>query len=289
MQYTNIFHTLKKELQSSYSQREAETIAFWLLEDVAGLTRSDVLMGRADLLSDELIGRLQQMVRRIAQGEPVQYVLGYTDFCNLRIGVAPGVLIPRPETADMVEMCRQFAPTHIYDLCTGSGCIALALKKMFPKATVEGWDISDKALDIARQNAEDLELDVTFRHVDVLDGSSPPVGMSRRGIGLLISNPPYVCDSERAEMERNVLEHEPAEALFVPDDDPLLFYRAIATWGHYLLSDGGHVMVETNRRYAHDVADLFRSKGYDEAEVLKDCFSNDRMVQCQKISTAVVQ
>lgn len=285
MPHNDFFHTLKRELQRSYSQREAETVAFWLLEDVAGLTRNDVLMGRADLLSDELIVRLQQMARRIAQGEPVQYVLGYADFCGLRIGVEPGVLIPRPETEDMVEMCRPFAPTHIYDLCTGSGCIALALKKMFPTATVEGWDISEKALDIARKNAENLQLDVTFRHVDVLDLSSLPIEGSRREAGLLVSNPPYVCDSERAEMEPNVLEHEPHEALFVTDDDPLLFYRAIAAWGCHLLSDGGHVMVETNRRYACDVADLFRTQGYDEVQVLKDWYGNERMVQARRKTT----
>ena len=285
MHDNNLFHSLKRELQRSHSPREAETIAFWLLEDVAGLTRNDVLMGRADLLSDELIGRLQQMVRRVAQGEPVQYVLGYADFCGLRIGVEPGVLIPRQETEGMVETCRQFAPTHIYDLCTGSGCIALALKKMFPSATVEGWDISDKALGIARKNAENLQLDVTFRHVDVLALSSLPVEESRKGADLLISNPPYVCDSERAEMEPNVLGHEPHEALFVPDDDPLLFYRAIAAWGCHLLSDGGHVMVETNRRYAHDVADLFRSQGYDEVQVMKDWYGNDRMVQARRKTT----
>ncbi len=285
MHDNDLFHTLKRELQRSHSQREAETIAFWLLEDVAGLTRNDVLMDRADLLSGELIGRLQQMARRVAQGEPVQYVLGYADFCGLRIGVEPGVLIPRQETEGMVETCREFAPTHIYDLCTGSGCIALALKKMFPSATVEGWDISDKALDIARKNAENLQLDVTFRHVDVLALSSLPVEESRKGAGLLISNPPYVCDSERAEMEPNVLDHEPHEALFVPDDDPLLFYRAIAAWGCRLLSDGGHVMVETNRRYAYDVADLFRSQGYDEVLVMKDWYGNDRMVQARRKTT----
>ena len=270
---------LKNELQGSHSQREAETIAFWLLEDVAGLSRNDVLMGRADLLSHEIIDRLQQMIRRISQGEPEQYVLGYADFCDLRIGVEPGVLIPRPETEDMVNMCQSFAPSHILDLCTGSGCIALALKKMFSNAEVEGWDISDKALEIARKNAKDLGLDVTFRKVDVLNLASFPIGESQKGTNLLISNPPYVCHKERATMERNVLEHEPSEALFVPDDDPLLFYRAIVTWGQRLLCDSGRVMVETNRLYAHEVAELFRNSGYDDVHVWMDRYSNDRVVQ----------
>ena len=276
---TDFYRQMKRQLCSSLSEREAEAVVFWLLEDVAGLTRNDVLMGRADTLSASHKSRLQQMADRISKGEPVQYVLGYADFDNLRIGVAPGVLIPRPETEDMVSMCQTFSPSRILDLCTGSGCIALALKNRFPNAVVEGWDISDKALEIARQNALDLGLDVCFRKTNVLDIPFSSERGEEGEVSLLISNPPYICSNEIAEMERNVLEHEPAEALFIPGDDPFLFYRAIAAWGKSLLCDGGHVMVEINRNYAHEVAELFSNSGYDDVHVWKDRYGNNRVVQ----------
>lgn len=277
----DLYHNMKRQLCSALDEGEATAVAFWLLEEVAGLTRSDVLMGRADELGSDTENRLQAMTQRIAQGEPVQYVLGHADFCGLRIGVAPGVLIPRPETEELVGMCNSLSPSRILDLCTGSGCIALALKNRFPQASVEGWDLSDEALHIARQNTEALGLDVCFRKVDVLGHPSPDETEQGEKVSLLVSNPPYVCESERADMEERVLGHEPSMALFVPDDDALLFYRAIARWGQKLLCDGGRVVVEINRRYGSEVATLFREQGYSEVEVRQDQFGNDRMVMAQ--------
>ena len=279
---SDFFHTLLRTLQASLSDAEAQTVAFWLLDDVAGLSRSDVLLGRADLLPTGLKARLEQMGGRIAAGEPVQYVLGHTDFCGLRIGVAPGVLIPRPETEDVVESCYGFSPRRIYDLCTGSGCMALALKHRFPAAQVEGWDLSEQALQTACENAERLQLDVTFRRVDVLNIPDGPKGEENRETSLLVSNPPYVCESERGSMQAVVLDHEPAEALFVPDDDALRYYRAIARWGRVLLRDGDPIVVEVNRRFATDVARLLESEGYAETRVLDDRYGNQRTVQARR-------
>ena len=280
---------LKMHLWGTLSQRETDAVLFWIIEETTGLSRTDVITKRLSNIDCQQAEQLRNFVGRVAKGEPVQYVLGYTDFCGLRIGVEPGVLIPRPETEDLVHLCTEQLPSDshgkhpcIIDLCTGSGCIALAMKHLIPNAIVEGWDISGKALETAQKNAADLDLDVTFRKVDVLNPASPSMMGSRREATLLVSNPPYVCESERAEMERNVLEHEPSLALFVPDDDPLRFYRAIAQTGQRLLQPGGKVVVEINQRFGHEVITLFESSGYIFAAVLKDRYGKDRFVLAHK-------
>ena len=264
-------------------------------------------LGLLDLRGGRRERELEEQLVRLESGEPIQYVLGSVEWCGMKIGVEPGVLIPRPETEEMVQMLgsrvgKRGTTTRILDLCTGSGCIALAMKQKFPEAYVEGWDISDKALSIAKKNAETLNLDVEFRKVDVLQfkGSSrghealnvlllaTKRGLSLqrsflqgdfKGFSLIISNPPYVCQEEKKEMDRNVLEHEPHEALFVPNDDPLVFYRAIAQIGEMLLDENGVLMCETNRRFGKEVADLLKEKKYRNIKLTKDLFGNDRFVE----------
>ena len=242
-------------------------------------------LGLLDLRGGRRERELEEQLVRLESGEPIQYVLGSVEWCGMKIGVEPGVLIPRPETEEMVQMLgsrvgKRGTTTRILDLCTGSGCIALAMKQKFPEAYVEGWDISDKALSIAKKNAETLNLDVEFRKVDVLQfkGSSKVQG-EFKGFSLIISNPPYVCQEEKKEMDRNVLEHEPHEALFVPNDDPLVFYRAIAQIGEMLLDENGVLMCETNRRFGKEVADLLKEKKYRNIKLTKDLFGNDRFVE----------
>lgn len=297
----DLYRQLKRQLCTSLGESEASAVAFWLLEDEAGLSKTDVLMGRADTLSPEQTDRLCSMARRIAMGEPVQYVLGHTDFCNLRIQVAPGVLIPRPETEGLVRlglsmlrprrsasetscppMLRPRRSQHslrILDLCTGSGCIALALKHACPDATVEGWDLSDDALRIARANAEALGLDVGFRKADVLNPQTSTSDRQEAELCLIVSNPPYVCEGERADMEARVLDHEPSMALFVPDDDALRFYRALARWGVVMPAATTLVAVEINRRFGNDVVAVFREHGYSDVQLHQDSYGNDRYVQ----------
>lgn len=282
----DLYRQLKRQLCTSLGESEASAVAFWLLEDEAGLSKTDVLMGRADTLSSEQTDRLCSMARRIAEGEPVQYVLGHTDFCNLRIQVAPGVLIPRPETEGLVRLSLSMLPPrrsqhspHILDLCTGSGCIALALKHACPDATVEGWDLSDDALRIARANAEALGLDVGFRKADVLNPQTGTSDRQEAELCLIVSNPPYVCEGERADMEACVLDHEPSMALFVPDDDALRFYRALARWGVGMPAATTLVAVEINRRFGNDVVAVFREHGYSDVQLHQDSYGNDRYVQ----------
>ena len=217
--------------------------------------------------------KVEKAVVRLLNGEPIQYVVGRTLFCGLTIGVRPGVLIPRPETEELVEAVSKGRRTSILDIGTGSGCIAFALKHRFPQADVTAMDISEDALRIAQENAQRLELDIHFIQQDILH-ATPEV----MKYDLIVSNPPYVCESERAQMERHVLDYEPGLALFVPDDDPLLFYRAIINYASTALMDGGMLAFETNREYATEVGMLMKEGGWSNVEVKRDMFNNERIV-----------
>lgn len=268
---------------------EARALAMALLQDAASLTMADVLAGKADDLPVADQERLTAMAERIAGGEPVQYVVGWQRFCGLRIAVSPGVLIPRPETEALVtwaiDLLRPFPQPAVLDIGTGSGCIALALKRAFPQASIEAWDVSPETLAIAHRNAERLALPITFRQVDLLDDSIEEIdGQRGEFLDGIISNPPYVCLSERAEMEANVLCHEPSVALFVPDDDPFLFYRPIAHYAQQHLRSGGYVLVEINRRFGPDVINLFRRYGFENPVLRDDPFGLPRMVCARKCS-----
>lgn len=293
----NLYRDIRDIISRRYEQGEASAIAFMLLEDVAGLDRVHALMGDPSLRSpegedclraDRLNAQLFQMAERIAEGEPVQYVIGTTDFCGFRFHVEPGVLIPRPETEELVQLIanhdRGQTPVTILDIGTGSGCIAVSLARLIPGSRVEAWDVSDDALRIARGNAELNGADVQFRKVDVLNadevhGITQSMGAS---LNIIVSNPPYICHKEAAEMEENVLAHEPHLALFVPDDDPLLFYRKIAELGLQLLVSKGEIFFEINRSYGPQTAALLTDMGYVDVRVLSDQFGNDRMVNAIK-------
>ena len=249
------------------------------------------------------------LVRRVAGGEPVQYVLGEAEFCGMELKVRPGVLIPRPETEELVawavEEGKRFADNltegknwnrqRVLDIGTGSGCIALALARQLAGADVEAWDVSEKALEVARENGERMGVQVRWRKVDVLVGLEGLAELSNIArleelgkvppspFSLIVSNPPYICEEERGEMEANVLEHEPELALFVPNEDPLRFYRRIAELGmEGLLVEGGAMLFEVNRRFGQQVVTMLEGMGYEEVELRKDFFGNDRMVKAIK-------
>lgn len=228
--------------------------------------------------------RAYPFLRRLAAGEPVQYVIGYTVFCGLRIGVGPGVLIPRPETEMLVgimaKRLKNNRSPRLLDICTGSGCIALALKSLVPECSVDAWDISPDALSYAIGNAHSLGLEVEFSQVDVL-----AQGLADRLDGrydLIVSNPPYVTEGERADMDGNVLNYEPPLSLFVPDSDPLLFYRKIAGDSIRLLKDGGVLGFEINPRFAYEMHGLLEDIGYDNVVLAKDQFDRYRFVIAER-------
>lgn len=279
-----ITHRITQQLSTIYPHGEAASIARWVMEDVFHLTLADLLLGKDSELSADDLQKLQIITERLLKKEPVQYVLGHTTFCGHTFHVAPGVLIPRPETEELVAWASytlsQSAHTHpaILDIGTGSGCIAISLALAHPTATVTAWDVSEQSLQIAQDNSQCLQAGVQFRQVDVLQPHLP----SHRW-DLIISNPPYICQSEAQQMEAHVLEHEPHLALFVPDDSPLLFYRAIATYATCSLTHGGMLYFEINRCYGMPVCDMLRSLGFTDVELKKDLYGNDRMIRARWI------
>lgn len=274
-------------LRPRFSEREAAALTRILLEEVGGLTRNDILLREADnALPEETRRRIARMALRIANQEPWQYVVGATDFDGLHLHVEPGVLIPRPETEALVRHIAQGwqaeAPSRLLDIGTGSGCIALALKRRRPQAYVEAWDVSAQALGVARGNARTLGLEVSFRQRDILSLPAEEGDCGRAPFDLLVSNPPYVRRCEAADMEAVVLAHEPHEALFVPDHDPLLFCRAIALQGRRLLREGGTVWLEINKDFGAEVCQLLRQEGYGDTALLADDYGHDRYVRAVK-------
>jgi len=283
MTYSEIWH----RIATSYDDGEARAIARILIEELFGLSYTDIVCGATEQLSADDTLRLDTAVRRIEQGEPLQHVLGYADFCGNRFCVNDSVLIPRPETEWLVDegaklMSDGNTPTdikkpkskRILDIGTGSGCIAISLKLRLGDAYVEAWDISEEALRTAQDNADALKAEVVFRKRDALraDNTAAPWD-------LIVSNPPYICDSERTAMDDNVLLHEPHTALFVPDDDPLRFYRAIARYALLTLNIGGSLLFECNIRYAEATGKMLSDMGFEEVTVSDDCFNLPRFVR----------
>lgn len=291
MTYSEIWH----RIATSYDDGEARAIARILIEELFGLSYTDIVCGATEQLSADDTLRLDTAVRRIEQGEPLQHVLGYADFCGNRFCVNGSVLIPRPETewlvdegAKLMKGCiasdetqhkAPHSPKRILDIGTGSGCIAISLKLRLGDAYVEAWDISEEALRTAQDNADALKAEVVFRKRDALraDNTAAPWD-------LIVSNPPYICDSERSAMDDNVLLHEPHTALFVPDDDPLRFYRAIARYALLTLNIGGSLLFECNTRYAEATGAMLRDMGFEEVTVSDDCFNLPRFVRGRKNS-----
>ena len=280
MTYEEIWH----RLAVVYSDGEAKAQARMLLEDKFGLSLADILCGGVGQLSADDTMWLERAVARIEQMEPIQYVLGEAWFCGRSFIVDESVLIPRPETEWLVERAGEVVSAmdvsspRILDIGTGSGCIAVSLKKALPDAYVEAWDISEAALAIAKKNAKTLGADVVFKLRDALAVKDIDDPIQCKW-DIIVSNPPYICDSERKDMEANVLEHEPATALFVPDADPLLFYKAIADYGKETLSQNGHLLFECNTRYAQATAEMMQEVGYEETEVADDCFGKPRFAE----------
>ena len=328
MTYSEIWH----RIATSYDDGEARAIARILIEELFGLSYADIVCGATEQLSADDTLRLDTAVRRIEQGEPLQHVLGYADFCGNRFSVNGSVLIPRPETewlvdegAKLMSTTAASSPKRILDIGTGSGCIAISLKLRLGDAYVEAWDISEEALRTAQDNADALKAEVVFRKRDALKAeevfrkrdalkaeeegcseeeclqggalvSSAPTEQAMDSINyseanilaapwdLIVSNPPYICDSERSAMDDNVLLHEPHTALFVPDDDPLRFYRAIARYALLTLNIGGSLLFECNTRYAEATGKMLRDMGFEEVTVSDDCFGLPRFVRGRKNS-----
>lgn len=295
------YHDICQRLTPLYGPQEAKAMTRMLLEDLFSLSFADILCGATEHLSDADTLRLQQSVARLLDAEPLQYVTGTAFFCGHPFHVAPGVLIPRPETEWIVDtavnLVTASAP-RILDIGTGSGCIAtsISLALADKHCYTEAWDISEDALRIAADNAERLGAEVKFRRRDALrleedfpaeknQGGAEVLisdNASSESWDIIVSNPPYICNREAADMHANVLRHEPHLALFVPDTDPLLFYRAIARYAMRSLRKGGWLLFECNTLYAHDTAQMASDMGFATSVVEDDCFGKPRFVKAQK-------
>ncbi len=267
-------------LAEKFTQREAELLMRILLEDLFGIDWNRQLMNPDLRIDEHQHYQLGEAVKRLLAGEPVQYVTGMARFNDLLLKVSTAVLIPRPETEELVQKIGTSLPANkhmrIWDIGTGSGCIAIALAKHFVNAEVIAFDVSEEALQIAKENAESNGANVTFVHDDVLNPTSEYFNQS---VDLVVSNPPYVCDSERASMEANVLDWEPEKALFVPDDDPLRFYCQILALAKKQLNPNGQVWFEINERMGVEMLSLCREMGFSNAEVLEDFAGKSRFVK----------
>lgn len=274
------YRQLLAVLTPLYEAGEARAVAFAVLERF-GWSRTDVYLDKSTDLSATEQAEFDRILFCLSEGAPVQYALGTAEFCGNAFCVTPATLIPRPETEELVALALDTAATDVLDVGTGSGCIALTYALRRPAARVEAWDISEAALAVARRNAGRLQAtNVFFRHCDVLRACRTP---QERRFDLIVSNPPYVCESERPSMARHVVAHEPATALFVPDADPLVFYRALAQLGRTALRPQGRLAVEINSALGHDTAQLFAEAGY-RADLRTDGFGRDRFVTAQLIS-----
>ena len=293
------YQQLWQSLTPLYDAGEAQAIVRTVLDVKYGMTLTDIIGGKVNELSADEGRKLEEIIIRLQKGEPVQYVLGQADFAGRTFHVEPGVLIPRPETAELClwieedmagkstvssEDFSEDSPQatddarQILDICTGSGCIAITLGLNIPNSEVTGWDISEDALRIAQGNVEMMKAgNVRIEHQDAL-----ALPKAAEAADLIVSNPPYICEKEKADMEKNVLEHEPSIALFVPDEDPLKFYRAIAEYASSALKSEGALYFEINPIYEKETREMLEELGFKDIETKEDAFGKKRMMKAKK-------
>ena len=281
-----------QSLTPLYDAGEAQAIVRTVLDVEYGMTLTDIICGKVNELSSDEERNLEEIITRLQNGEPVQYVLGEADFAGRTFHVEPGVLIPRPETAELCQWIEEEVSSleaderkQILDICTGSGCIAITLGLNIPNSEVTGWDISEDALRIAQGNVEMLKagnVRIEYQDALMLPKAAEAESSLSKGWNIIVSNPPYICEKEKADMEKNVLEHEPSTALFVPDEDPLKFYRAIAEYASSALKSEGALYFEINPIYEKETREMLEELGFKDIETKEDAFGKKRMMKAKK-------
>ena len=290
-----------QSLTPLYDAGEAQAIVRTVLDVEYGMTLTDIICGKVNELSSDEERNLEEIIARLQNGEPVQYVLGEADFAGRTFHVEPGVLIPRPETAELCQWIEEEVssldaddPKQLLDICTGSGCIAITLGLTIPNSKVTGWDISEDALRIAQGNVEMLKArNVRIEYQDALmlpkaaeaaeisEAAEAESSLSKSW-NIIVSNPPYICEKEKADMEKNVLEHEPSIALFVPDEEPLKFYRAIAEYASSALKSEGALYFEINPIYEKEAREMLEELGFKDIKTKEDAYGKKRMMKAMK-------
>lgn len=271
---------LRNALRPIYGDRETEAIIRIIFHYLKGWNTVDMLIHESDTLSPFLESEIDGILRRLLRYEPIQYITGEARFHGMEFHVTPDVLIPRPETDELVDIivgdANDASDLRILDIAAGSGCIAIALARSLPFPRVSALEISEAALKVARDNASRLKADVSFIHADIFKWQPSPASFD-----IIVSNPPYIDESEKAAMEPNVLEYEPAQALFVPDSDPIVFYRRIAEVARTGLSEGGRLYLEINPRHAAELSELLKKNGFSDIETIKDSYEKDRFIRAR--------
>lgn len=275
----SFYQNIKSALTEIYSEREIHALSTQILEKITGLPKSRLLADSSIHLADNQQEESDSIIERLKNHEPIQYILGEAEFYGSIFKVNPSVLIPRPETEELVEWIETSADVSngkILDIGTGSGCIPIVLKKKFPQAEVSALDISAEALKIARENAELNGVDIDFIQKDILK-----INELDKKYDVIVSNPPYVLESDKREMQTAVLEYEPRLALFVPDTDPLIFYRKIASLAKKYLNENGKLYFEIHQEQAENCIKLLESLGFKHITLRKDLSRNDRMIRAE--------
>lgn len=270
---------INEALSPHYTQGEVGALARILATELLGISQTTYYLKDDVAITPADEAKLADALARLQKEEPIQYILGYSDFCDLRFKVTPAVLIPRPETSELVYRIAQEAgdAKSILDIGTGSGCIAVSLAKLLPHTNVTAWDISPAAIKVAQENSHANGCNVQFEQRDILTYTP-----ATEQFNIIVSNPPYIKEAEKAAMENNVLLWEPHIALFVPDDTPLLFYRAIAQKALTMLTNGGKLYFEINREHGAEIIAMLQQMGYHDTTLIKDFADNDRMIRAVK-------
>ncbi len=274
-----IANIIREGLSSHYPAGEVTALTRIIATELLGFSKTTFFLKDDVTLTAEQNALLDNAIERLKKQEPIQYILGYCDFCGLRFKVTLATLIPRPETSELVEWVASEATgnENILDIGTGSGCIAVNLAHKLPQSKVTAWDISLDALAVASENSNANACAITFEQVDILEYQP-----NSEQFDIIVSNPPYIKDNEKEAMHTNVLDWEPHTALFVPDSDPLLFYRTIAEKGRSILKPGGRLYFEINRAHGKETMEMLAALGYTHIELRKDFAENDRMIRAVK-------
>ncbi len=272
----------KERLQDQFSESELKAMLKVAICERLKLSSADYLLCDSNLLSESDLLYFRSIVKRLQNNEPFQYIIGQTEFFGLELKCDARALIPRPETEELVEWVMEVVlpENTLVDFCTGSGCIALALKNQLPKATVYGTDVSKEALELSKENARALNLDVSFIQHDALSDQLPST-LTEQSIDIIVSNPPYIPELDKQEMQANVLDFEPHLALFVDNDNALIFYKAIASHASKLLKQNGLLFFEIHERLANETKEAIEALGFADVEIRKDLQGKDRMIKAR--------
>ena len=275
------------DLLNFYNENEATQLLTILIEHFFGISRNELILNSGHRLSESEILKLHKAVKELMEYKPVQYITGVVEFHGLKLRVSPDVLIPRPETEELVQLVMEVETGRgltIIDIGTGSGCIAIGLSKLLKKAKVHASDISENAIGLARKNADSNNQDVIFHGNNILNNEEPIVNSKREKIkfDIIVSNPPYVTLNDKKKMHRNVVDYEPHEALFVPNGDPLIYFRAILEFAEIQLNTGGRVYVEINESLGNSLINLFSKYNYSEISLVKDIHDKFRFIKATK-------